>query len=346
VTLAVTERATGVTHYWQLPGPERTLSVTSVTGDAAEASRGLGVAGVCLLRRLGGRLEIEDSKGRRKLTNDAVAALLPPDAGSALVGEGAFGDGWTARLVLLDPSHEPGARGRRWLSTLLPQAGMSLYSVYLLGRLRSQATAMERARLARELHDGVIQSLVGLEMRVDVLRRQLHEGTAARELEEIQARLHAEALNVRELMNEIRPVSGDGDDVPALLAEIAERFRRDSGIDTRFLCSANRVPLTPPRVRELVRITQESLVNVRKHSGARKVILRLAVVNDGCVLTVDDDGRGFEFEGRYTLDELDDARRGPLVIKERVRQLGGTLVLDSAPGRGSRLEIAIPRGVA
>jgi signal transduction histidine kinase len=181
-----------------------------------------------------------------------------------------------------------------------------------------------------------------------VLRRRLQpaDGTAAAELEEIQSRLREEVVNVRELMDDIRPVSGDGDDVPTLLAGIADRFRRDSGIDARFLCTLTRVPLAPQRVRELVRITQEALVNVRRHSGARTVVLRLGLSGDCCVLTVDDDGRGFGFEGRYTLDELDEARRGPLVIKERVRQLGGTMILESAPGRGSRLEISIPRSVA
>jgi putative ABC transport system permease protein len=62
------------------------------------------------------------------------------------------------------------------------------------------------------------------------------------------------------------------------------------------------------------------------------------------VLTVDDDGRGFQFEGRLNLDELDAARRGPVVIKERVRVLGGTMLIDSAPGRVSRHRV--PRRTA
>ena len=106
------------------------------------------------------------------------------------------------------------------------------------------------------------------------------------------------------------------------------------------------VSLAPRQARELVRIVQEALVNIRKHSGARTVVLRLTAADDGLVLTVDDDGRGFQFEGRLNLDELDAARRGPLVIKERVRVLGGTMRIDSAPGRGSRLEIFVPRRTA
>jgi signal transduction histidine kinase len=345
--LLVTDRESATTHRWEAPAADRSLAVTrrpAAPGDPPVESSDA-AARVCMIRR-GARLEIEDARGRRPLSpGTPLAALLPDDASSALVGDVPFGDGWAGRLVLIEPARGAGARGRGWFATLLPQVGVSLYSVYLLGRLRSRATAMERARLARELHDGVIQSLVGLEMHVDVLRRRLEptDDSAASELAEIQSRLRDEVLNVRELMNDIRPVSGDAEDVPGLLAGIADRFRRDSGIDARFLCTLPRVPLAPVRVRELVRITQESLVNIRKHSGARTVVIRLGVSGDHCVLTVDDDGRGFGFEGRYTLEELDRARRGPVVIKERVRQLGGTMVLDSTPGRGSRLEISFPR---
>jgi signal transduction histidine kinase len=348
--LEVTERATGIAHRWELPAPGSALQVMGDHQSAGAAPRvEVGLIPVFTLRRSGTRVQIEDRRGRRGLPSDASAArLLPADASFVLVGETSFSDGSTGRIVLVEPRQQPGARGRQWLSALLPQAAVSLYSVYLLGRLRSQATAMERARLARELHDGVVQTLVGLEMHVDVLRRRLEasSGWAAVELGEIQARLRDEALTVRELMNDIRPVTGTGDDVPGLLADIADRFRRDSGIDARFLCSVTGVPLAPARVRELVRITQEALVNIRKHSGARTVVLRLAVEDESIVLTVDDDGKGFEFEGRYTLDDLDHERRGPVVIKERVRQVGGTMVLDTVPGRGSRLEITIPRSAA
>jgi len=223
---------------------------------------------------------------------------------------------------------------------------VALHNLYLLGHLRSRATAMERSRIARELHDGVIQSLVGLEMRVDVLRRSREEGDLRSELADIQARLREEVLNVRDLMNQVRPVVAGTDDLPALLASIADRFRRDCGIDTHFVCTLPRVRLAPQRVREIVRIVQEALVNIRKHSGAGTVVLRLDQSGDRCVLTIDDDGRGFDFAGRQTLDDLDTARRGPVVIKERVRLAGGTMLVDSAPGHGSRLEISIPRSAA
>ncbi len=209
-------------------------------------------------------------------------------------------------------------------------------------------TAIERSHLARELHDGVIQSLVALDMHIEVLRRKLEaqQSEATEPLTQIQKQLREEVINVRELMQQIRPVPVDSKDIVGHLMDLAERFRRDTSIDARFVTDLTDVSLAPRQARELVRIVQEALVNIRKHSGARTVVLRLAAADDGLVLTVDDDGRGFQFEGRLNLDELDAARRGPVVIKERVRVLGGTMRIDSAPGRGSRLEIFVPRRTA
>jgi signal transduction histidine kinase len=81
---------------------------------------------------------------------------------------------------------------------------------------------------------------------------------------------------------------------------------------------------------------------VRKHSGAANVILRLSLEGGAGRLVVDDDGRGFDFSGRLSQEELDAARKGPVIIKERVRAIGGELSIESAPGRGARLEITFP----
>ncbi|MDP2734650.1 MAG: hypothetical protein Q8P12_00410, partial [bacterium] len=81
---------------------------------------------------------------------------------------------------------------------------------------------------------------------------------------------------------------------------------------------------------------------VRRHSGAQNVIVGLNSQDGQWKLTVDDDGRGFPFAGHLSQAELDKARRGPVVIKERVRSVGGELTVDSIPGRGARLEITIP----
>jgi signal transduction histidine kinase len=92
--------------------------------------------------------------------------------------------------------------------------------------------------------------------------------------------------------------------------------------------------------REVALIVLESLVNVRKHSGARHVMVRFAAADEGWKLSIEDDGRGFPFAGRLSHDDLDALRQGPTVIKEHVRALNGELIVDSRPGEGARLEIA------
>ena len=87
---------------------------------------------------------------------------------------------------------------------------------------------------------------------------------------------------------------------------------------------------------------QESLVNVRKHSGAHHVLVRLAQRTDSLRLTVEDDGRGFAFSGRMSGPELATSGKGPAVIRERVRLLAGELTIESNPGQGARLEVLIP----
>jgi two-component system nitrate/nitrite sensor histidine kinase NarX len=98
-----------------------------------------------------------------------------------------------------------------------------------------------------------------------------------------------------------------------------------------------------PVCRELTRIVQEGLVNVRKHSHAHSALVRLSARNGNWTLLIEDDGRGFPFTGRLSQAELDAMGKGPVVIKERVRVIAGELTIESNPGQGSRLEISVPQ---
>ena len=119
----------------------------------------------------------------------------------------------------------------------------------------------------------------------------------------------------------------------------------DAGISARFVTTFDEVSLPPRTCNELARIVQEGLVNIRKHSGARNVMVRFDAENGFWKLIIDDDGFGFDFTGRLPLSQLDTMRQGPAVIMERVRSIGGDLVLESRPGRGARLEISLPQRV-
>jgi signal transduction histidine kinase len=205
------------------------------------------------------------------------------------------------------------------------------------------AAAAERARLARELHDGVIQSLLGMKMRLEVMRRAGSlESAALSELQQNETLLAREVVNLRMLMFELAPSDDNPPELPLLLHDLAVRFEHASGITTRFVAAGEVRQVSPRACHEIVQIVQESLVNVHKHSGARNALVRLSEKGDHWELTVEDDGQGFDFEGLVTHDALDRAAKGPRIIKERVRLLGGSLTIESTPGVGAKLTVTLP----
>jgi signal transduction histidine kinase len=343
------ERGTGRIYQWSLRRTD--TSVRLDERPAAERETWLfplaGTARAWLLRRTRrGVAGVSDLVSRRR----RIRRPVPVSAGltferRALVGMLHAGEEWTGRLIVSDPRRRTDTRTIDWLATLVTHLEPALYSLYLLRRLRSRVSAVERTRLARELHDGLVQTLVGIEMQIEVIRRRAAAGQRVDpdELLRIEQHLHAEVLTARDLMQRVRPVEFNPRDLPGRLADLAERFRRDAGIDVRFVCTFDEAELSPRLAAELLRISQEALVNVRKHSGASHVLIRFSASPSHWTLVIDDNGRGFEFTGRHTLDELDRTRRGPAVIKERVRGIRGGLILDSLPGRGSSLEITVPR---
>jgi two-component system sensor histidine kinase DegS len=220
--------------------------------------------------------------------------------------------------------------------------------VFLLRRLRSRAGAVERARVARELHDGAIQSLFGIQMKVEALRRRTTPNAAEvdEELAHIHELLQREVLALRELMQALRPIDLEtSDQLPDVLTSLVERFRRDTGVAARFVWTGGPISLPSSTALELARIVQEALVNVRKHSRARNVLVHLTNNDQACTLIIEDDGQGFDFEGRLSARELERRRVGPAIIKERARIAGAQLYVDSSPGVGARLELTFSNGV-
>jgi signal transduction histidine kinase len=274
---------------------------------------------------------------------DAIADDVPFTR--VIVANFGMQDQWRGRVYLFDPGRSAHSdQSVHFLDALADYITPALTNVVLLGRLRARATAEERARVARELHDGAIQSLVGIEMKVAALRRRRPPPpTLDPDLGDIQESLRREALALRELMQALRPIALDtGDQLPDVLASLVERFRRDTGLPARFVFTGGSVALAPAVALEVVRIVQEALVNVRKHSHARNVLVRLGGGEDECSLVIEDDGSGFDFEGRLTREELDQRRLGPSIIKERARIAGAKLVIDSSRLSGARIELTVP----
>jgi signal transduction histidine kinase len=256
-----------------------------------------------------------------------------------------FGSEWRGRVFLFNPSWRGEKQEElRFLLDLVRQVGPAVYNVYLLHRLRRRAGAAERARFARELHDGAVQSLIAVEMQVDVLRRQADAGKPiSAELGRIQGLLREEVLKLRELMQQMKAIEVDAQKLLGVLNDTVERFQRETGISARFVTELENLDMPQRVCREILRIVQEGLVNVRKHSGARHVLVRLGSSLKKWNLILEDDGKGFPFAGRYNQDQMDEVRKGPMIILERVGLIAGELTVESNPGQGTRLEVTVPR---
>jgi len=288
-----------------------------------------------------------DKSGQRlrEPTPAFLEALLQVEPFQSLgsVGFG-FGQEWAGRVFIFDSERMGNPEEElRFLQEFAQQVGPAIYNVYLMRRLRERAGALERSRFARELHDGAIQSLIAVEMQLDVVRRQSgQQPVVTSELSRIQKLLREEVLKLRELMQTMKSFEVDGERLPGFVADTVERFRRETGISAEFISEIERVDLPQRVCRELARIVQESLVNVRKHSGARHVLVRMAHRAGNLQLTVEDDGRGFSFAGRLSETELATTGKGPAIIRERVRLLAGELTIESTPGLGAKVEVRIP----
>jgi signal transduction histidine kinase len=258
-----------------------------------------------------------------------------------------FGTEWRGRVFIFEPSWRGETQEElRFLLDVLSQVGPAVYNVYLLHRLRRRAGAAERARFARELHDGAVQSLIAVEMQVDVLKRQAETRpeVVSGELGRIQGLLREEVLKLRELMQQMKSIDVDSRRFLRVVTDTVERFERETGISARFVTDIDKLEMPDKVCRELLRIVQEGLVNVRKHSRARHALVRLGSNATMWSLTMEDDGRGFNFAGRLSQEELDQMGKGPMIIKERVRLIAGALTVESNPGTGTRLEVKVPRG--
>jgi len=265
--------------------------------------------------------------------------------GSVITVAFLFGSEWRGRVFIFDPSWRGEKQEElRFLLDLVHQVGPAVYNVYLLHRLRRRAGAAERARFARELHDGAVQSLIAVEMQVDVLRRQAEaDKPIGSELGRIQGLLREEVLKLRELMQQMKAIDVDAQRLLGVLTDTVERFQRETGISARFVTDLEDLDMPQRVCREVLRIVQEGLVNVRKHSGARHALVRLGANEQRWNLTIEDDGKGFSFGGRFNQDQLEEAGKGPTIIKERVRLIAGQLTVESNPGQGARLEVTVPR---
>jgi len=232
----------------------------------------------------------------------------------------------------------------RWLEQVVRYIGLPLSNLFQMRNLRARTIESERSRISRDLHDGILQTLLSLIIQLDVLSHTILQSPQKGASEAVGLRkiVQQESEELRRMVTDMRPVRVESADMRELMLGFAERFRSEYGMAVDLFIEDQSRPLPDRICRELFQIYRESLHNVKKHAQASHVVVKLTQDESNVFLVVDDNGRGFSFSGRYSSEELDRLRLGPISIKERTRGVGGTLTVESNPGHGARLTVDIP----
>jgi signal transduction histidine kinase len=230
------------------------------------------------------------------------------------------------------------------LEQVVRYLGLPLNNLFQMRNLRARTMESERSRISRDLHDGILQTLLSLIIQLDVLSHTIPQSPqkGACEAAGLRKIVQQESEELRRMVTDMRPVRVESADMRELMLGFAERFRSEYGLAVDLFIEDQSRPLPDRICRELFQIYRESLHNIKKHAQASHVVVKLTQDESNVFLVVDDNGRGFSFSGRYSSEELDRLRLGPISIKERTRGVGGTLTVESNPGHGARLTVDIP----
>ncbi len=259
-------------------------------------------------------------------------------------------DSLYGRLFILD---KPAATSDDLvLATIVArQVENALEHDYLTRQLQAAALAQERARVARDVHDGALQSLTGAALRLETIRRQLEDNPAAAldGVHELQSLI---LLQQRELRSWVRQLQtggyADDSSLADLLTELALRIEQEWKLAVKLEMKLEPgrfdASISPELAREILQVLREALVNAARHTLASLAHVTVALDGDRVRITVADNGQGFPFRGRFEYADLVEGNLGPVMLRQRIAALGGTLAIDSSDA-GAQLQITVPRRV-
>lgn len=203
---------------------------------------------------------------------------------------------------------------------------------------RARAVTAERERMARDLHDDLLQALAGAGLQLSRAELRAGEDDDARvSLDKVRDELQAAMDSARRLVTSMRAHQLEGRGLGEALELLAADFSERTGIPVAVDVVAAPTALDDAAEEALFRVAQESLTNIARHSGATQVELRLVETGGEVVLEVRDDGCGFATEGAVR-----DEAYGLVGMRERVAALGASLKVESGDGSGTRVEVTLP----
>lgn len=267
----------------------------------------------------------------------AVDRLVLEDSAFAVPLDGEHGTIAVVAGCLASPSPLQRSELKRRFDTLTPvllARAVHLETGLLFDAFRDAATADERRRLSREMHDGVAQDIASLGYLVDALAAKPASPEQAERFELLRERVTAIVTEVRRSVMSLRTTVGTSESLGTAIVGVTRNLSQTSGITIEVTLDEQPQRLLPEVEGELFRITQEALNNAVKHAQARTIRVHCHVHAPAASITIRDDGRG-----------LGDARSdsyGLGIMRERARLVGAELVLSEPPTGG--LEVAVRLG--
>lgn len=213
----------------------------------------------------------------------------------------------------------------------------------LLSRRLFDVEENERRQLARELHDRIGQNVTALSIGLNTLRSELPadwQRQLKEHLDDCETLLFSTSTLVRNVMNDLRPPGLEELGLAAALGEFARQIGRRTGIAVTVTGSEERPRLPELTAIALFRIAQEALTNITKHARATTVSIALESTADALIMTITDDGCGFDASAPRARPS---ASLGMVGMRERAEAIGGRLRVESAPGQGTRVIVEAPR---
>jgi signal transduction histidine kinase len=250
----------------------------------------------------------------------------------------------SGRMLVVNGRRRFGRGDLQRLERAVRQLNVPLENVFQLRHLRTRAVEAERSRISRDLHDGILQTLLSLNIQLGVLERKAPQApeAAAQDIAALRTTVKQEGEDLRQMVKDLRPLRVESADLREMMYGFAERYHNESGLVVDLFLEENDLRAPDRICREVFQIYRESLNNIKKHAHASHVVVKLWQDDTKVFLVVDDNGQGFSFSGKFGSEELDRLRLGPISIKERTRTVGGVLTVESNPGHGARLTIEIP----
>jgi signal transduction histidine kinase len=227
------------------------------------------------------------------------------------------------------------------LARFATSAAITIDHAYLHRQLAALAVAEERLRIAHEMHDGLAQVLAYVNTKAQAVREFLRAGRtgeAARQLDQLAAAAREVYGDVRESIVGLRGAAGAEWRLVEALDDYVASWQAESGVACRL--QLDRSLRLPQGVElQLLRIVQEALANVRKHAQARHVEIDLQVRGDVLLLTVADDGKGFN---PADLGRSEFPRFGLVTMRERAESIGAKLEVSASPSGGTLIKLELP----